>query len=286
MSVISTPERLPAPRAAEAIALPRRHVLALAVLICIPVPLLSLGATVVPLPGLVERAVATFAPFVAPALGKNEGRVVRQRAVAVRALEIRHRPSEAAGTASGQGSSASSSLEAPKIPRSRTPDAERSIKPKQRPATGHTAGGSTAGGSGASLPADDDPQTGGSSGEGSGGSGGSGSGGSGGSESGGSGGTGSGGSSGSASGGSGESGSGSGGSGSGGSGSGGSGSGGSGSGGSGSGGSASEPPAHPTPPTSPTPPTPPTGGSDGSSGSGGGGSGGSGPDSTKDKPNK
>ena len=72
----------------------RPQVVALALLTCVPIPLLSLAARVVPLPKILERAAATFVPFVAPTLGDDEGRVARESASAVRALGIVYRPSE------------------------------------------------------------------------------------------------------------------------------------------------------------------------------------------------
>ncbi len=94
MDTIATRQRWAASRASEAVALSRPQVIALAVLTCVPIPLLSLAATVVPLPQILERAAATFVPFVAPTLGDDEGRVARESASAVRALGIVHRPSE------------------------------------------------------------------------------------------------------------------------------------------------------------------------------------------------
>ena len=72
----------------------RPQVVVLALLTCIPIPLLSLAATVVPLPGILERAAATFVPFVPPTLGDEEGRVARESASAVGTLGIVRRPSE------------------------------------------------------------------------------------------------------------------------------------------------------------------------------------------------
>ncbi len=94
MDTIATRQRWAAPRASEAVALSRPQVIALAVLTCVPIPLLSLAATVVPLPQVLERAVATFVPFVAPTLGDDERRVARESASVVRALGIVHRPYE------------------------------------------------------------------------------------------------------------------------------------------------------------------------------------------------
>jgi len=94
MNELMTPESRAAPRAAEAVDLSYRQIVALALVACIPIPLLSLAATVVPLPQILERAAATFVPFVAPTLGDDEGRVARESASAVSALGIVHRPSE------------------------------------------------------------------------------------------------------------------------------------------------------------------------------------------------
>ena len=304
MSVMTTSEHFYAPGSAGATTFRGRHVALLALLVCVPVPLFSLGATVVPLPGLVARAVATFAPFVSPIVGDDQGRVVRQQAVAVEALEIQLRPAERV-SAPAPAKVVRTRGAVPKPTRKQALQTERPVEQLYTP-TRHTP---TASGGLADFPTDDDPRTdagtggdaGGSSGTGSsdtgsesGGSGGSGTGGSGGADSGG-GGTSSGGSSGSdsgsggagtggggtssggssASGGSGGTGSGggSGGSGGGGSSSGGD-SGGTGSGGNGnggSGGSTTEPMTPPTPLTDP-----------GSGGSGGNGSSGGG--STKEKP--
>jgi hypothetical protein len=48
------------------VALPRRHVVVIAVLVCVPLPLLSLGALIVPLPELLERAAASFVSIAVP----------------------------------------------------------------------------------------------------------------------------------------------------------------------------------------------------------------------------
>jgi translation initiation factor IF-2 len=85
-----------APRAAEAVVLSRREALAVAALAGVPIPLLSLAAAVVPLPQMLERAAASFVPFLAPTLGADEGRIVRERATPGRplvAIEAVHDPS-------------------------------------------------------------------------------------------------------------------------------------------------------------------------------------------------
>ena len=283
MSVMTTPEHFSAPSSAGTTTFRGRHVALLALLVCVPVPLFSLGATVVPLPGLVVRAVATFAPFVSPIVGDDQGRAVRQQAVAVEALEIQLRPAERV-SAPAPAKVVRTRGAVPKPTRKQAPQTERPGEQLYAP-TRHTP---TASGGLTDFPTDDDPRTGAGTGGDAGGSSGTGSGDAG-SESGGSGasGTGSSGGAGSgggktSSGGSSGSGSGSGGTGSGG-GSGGSGGGGSSSGGDsggtgsggngngGSGGSTTEPMTPPTPLTDP-----------GSGGSGGNGSSGGG--STKEKP--
>ena len=87
MSTFATPKGWTAARTAEAVVLPRRHLLAIAVLMCVPLPLLSLAAIVVPLPQLVERAAATFISIAAPTLD-GEGPVIRESKIAVRSPEI------------------------------------------------------------------------------------------------------------------------------------------------------------------------------------------------------
>lgn len=93
MSDLATPSGWTTPRTVEAVALPRRHALAIAILTCVPLPLFSLAAIVIPLPQILERAAATFIPFAAPVLSDREP-VLRERAVAVRSLEIRYDPLE------------------------------------------------------------------------------------------------------------------------------------------------------------------------------------------------
>ena len=78
MSSLATPIGLTATGTATAVSLPRRHVLLVALLVCIPLPLLSLAAMVLPLPQLLERATATFISFATQTEGQ-EG-VIRERA--------------------------------------------------------------------------------------------------------------------------------------------------------------------------------------------------------------
>lgn len=93
MSDLATPSGWTAAGTAEAVSLPRRHLVAIAILMCIPLPVLSLAATVIPLPQLLERAAANFATLAAPALGGNES-VIRERVVAVGSVEIQYEPQE------------------------------------------------------------------------------------------------------------------------------------------------------------------------------------------------
>src|SRR5688572_28902968 len=53
-------------RARQSVELTRAQVLGIAVLVVVPLPALSLGALVVPLPQLMERAAAGFIPFGSP----------------------------------------------------------------------------------------------------------------------------------------------------------------------------------------------------------------------------
>jgi len=87
MSTFATPKSWTAAGTAEAVALPRRHLLAIAILMCVPLPLLSLAAMVVPLPQLIERAAATFISIASPTLD-GEGPVMRESKIAVRSPEI------------------------------------------------------------------------------------------------------------------------------------------------------------------------------------------------------
>jgi hypothetical protein len=105
MRNIATPNGWTTVGTAEAVSLPRRHLLAVAILMCVPLPLLSLAATVVPLPQMLERATATFATLATPALG-GDASVIRERTVAVGSVEIKYQPLEqppATTTASSRG---------------------------------------------------------------------------------------------------------------------------------------------------------------------------------------
>jgi hypothetical protein len=72
--------------------MPRRHVVAIALLLCVPLPLLSLAATVIPLPQIVQRATATFISIAVPVV--DDGPLMREKTAAVRPVEITYEPSE------------------------------------------------------------------------------------------------------------------------------------------------------------------------------------------------
>ena len=93
MSISATPMSMTTTGTAEAVALPRRHLVAIAILVCVPLPLFSVGAMVVPMPSFVERATATFMSFAAPVLDRG-GPFIRERKVAVRSVEIVYTPRE------------------------------------------------------------------------------------------------------------------------------------------------------------------------------------------------
>lgn len=94
MNEFLTPHGQASPRAADAVVLSRRQLVVVGLLTCIPVPLCSFGAMVVPLPQILERSAASFVTLLAPASHHGDAGVVRERAVAVKGLEIIYRPSE------------------------------------------------------------------------------------------------------------------------------------------------------------------------------------------------
>ena len=74
MSAIGRERRYPNSGMVEATGLPRRQLLAVALLMCVPVPLLTLGGLVVPFPELAQRALAPILPFVeSPGLANASG---------------------------------------------------------------------------------------------------------------------------------------------------------------------------------------------------------------------
>jgi hypothetical protein len=89
MSTYTTPAALGTPWPDGTTRSTRLRSISVALLACVPLPLLSLGAMLLPIPDLAERAAANFAPF----LESSGERVVRER-VAARTLEIRVDPSE------------------------------------------------------------------------------------------------------------------------------------------------------------------------------------------------
>lgn len=98
MESLATSNGWKAPASAEAVSLPRRHVVAIAALACIPLPLLSLGAALVPLPQLLERAAASFVAIAVPSSGDE--RLIREK-TASSALEIVYRSDEPASVRQG-----------------------------------------------------------------------------------------------------------------------------------------------------------------------------------------
>ena len=91
MERLATPHGWTAPAASDAVSLPRRHLVVIAALVCVPLPLLSFGAMILPLPQLLERGAATFAALAVPSVA-DDG-MLRERAPG-RALVIRYRPNE------------------------------------------------------------------------------------------------------------------------------------------------------------------------------------------------
>lgn len=156
---------------AESIALSRRNLATVAILACVPLPLLSLGAMAVPLPQFVERAAASFMSLAAPVLDGN-GPVIRERVVAVRSVEIVYTPREqrvssVANDSPSRGGSLSSSRGVParggfgvaatKAPTSSAPQTTPA-DPGAGPADDPTDTGAPGGGDG---PVAEDPPTGG-----------------------------------------------------------------------------------------------------------------------------
>jgi len=135
MSAFVTPTCSTAVGTAEAVVLPRRHLLALAILMCVPLPALSLAATVVPLPRILERAAATFATLTAPALG-GDASVIRESTVAVGSVEIEYEPLERPSTATARAQSQQADGQP-----ARGAPAQRPFAPTK---TGADAGGSPA----------------------------------------------------------------------------------------------------------------------------------------------
>lgn len=101
MSTLETPTRWTPTATTKAVVVPRRHVFAIAILMCVPLPLLSVAAMVVPLPQIVERATATFIAIAAPVAG-NHSSLIREKPVAARSVEITYRPAEKAPAATAR----------------------------------------------------------------------------------------------------------------------------------------------------------------------------------------
>ena len=89
MNELSTPT--PMIEAAEAVALSRRQICLLALVVCVPVPLLTYAAGTIPLPEMLKRVAASFAPLFAP-LETSDVRRTRADS-SVEPLAIRYLPS-------------------------------------------------------------------------------------------------------------------------------------------------------------------------------------------------
>jgi uncharacterized membrane protein YgcG len=87
---------MPTIAAAEAVALSRRQICLLALVVCVPVPLLSYAAGAVPLPEMLQRAAASFAPFFG-AVETSDVRLTRADS-SVEPLAIRYLPSQTTGS--------------------------------------------------------------------------------------------------------------------------------------------------------------------------------------------
>lgn len=108
---------------AEAVTVPRRQAVAIALLVCIPLPLLSVTAAFVPLPQVLARAAASFVSFAVPSTG-SDGLIRETRGQ--EALEIVYEPGEPLPTTE-QRTEATVSTRAPKMTarsRSRHPEKE------------------------------------------------------------------------------------------------------------------------------------------------------------------
>lgn len=77
MRGVGTSTNVPGPRLVRSVELTRPQVVGVMLLACFPLPLLSLGAMVVPLPEIIERAAAGFIPFASSDLKVETTRVAR-----------------------------------------------------------------------------------------------------------------------------------------------------------------------------------------------------------------
>lgn len=78
MRGVGTSTNVPGPRLVRSVELTRSQAVGVILLACFPLPLLSLGAMIVPLPEMIERAAAGFIPFASSELEREPTRVARQ----------------------------------------------------------------------------------------------------------------------------------------------------------------------------------------------------------------
>jgi hypothetical protein len=78
MRGVKTSTNVPGPRLVRSVELTRPQAVGVILLACFPLPLLSLGAMIVPLPEMIERAAAGFIPFASSELEGSPTRAARQ----------------------------------------------------------------------------------------------------------------------------------------------------------------------------------------------------------------
>ena len=138
----TTPERMPTRRAVRSVELTRRQIAGIVLIACVPLPLLSLATTVIPLPQLVERAAARFIPFVPPTLEDEPKRVVRAAPTRARPADTSRRRSEARSRQPDAGSRVEAARPTRATPATRTP-AKRTAEPAPREPTTRDPAGET-----------------------------------------------------------------------------------------------------------------------------------------------
>ena len=99
MPGVTTPVAMPTPRSVRSVELTHRQIAGIILLACVPLPVLSLAATVVPLPEMVERAAARFIPFAPPTLGDESRRVAPTVAAGARPATANRRRHETGNVA-------------------------------------------------------------------------------------------------------------------------------------------------------------------------------------------
>lgn len=119
--------------AVRAVELTRAQAMGLMLLVCVPLPALSLGAFLAPLPEVMERGAASFLPFVEPTLEEGPGRVVRK-------LSARpgKAPARNEGSSSPSASTSSRSWRNPppsRTVRAESPPSTTSLRSSESPTT-------------------------------------------------------------------------------------------------------------------------------------------------------